>query len=156
STSQCSTDSDCAPFGPGYVCGADNACVSGKADPTAAPNAPPPAPALQPANTNVDGVDASTPATGATATSITISPAETSVAAGHTQQFSAAALDAQGQPAVTTPTLTWTVSGGGTISPSGLFTAANAAGGPFTVTATSGALSATAKLTVTLSTIRIG
>src|SRR5436853_2352722 len=34
------------------------------------------------------------------------------------------------------PTFTWTVSGGGTIDSSGLFTAGGTGGGPFTVTAT--------------------
>ena len=47
------------------------------------------------------------------------------------------------------PTFTWSVSGGGTISTSGLFTAGSTAGGPFTVTATSGSVSGTASVTVT-------
>jgi hypothetical protein len=41
------------------------------------------------------------------------------------------------------------VSGGGTISGSGLFTAGGSAGGPFTVTASSSAVSGTASVTVT-------
>jgi len=44
--------------------------------------------------------------------------------------------------------VSWSVSGGGTINSSGVFTA-NAVGGPFTVTATAGAASDTAEVTVT-------
>src|SRR5260370_36147573 len=47
------------------------------------------------------------------------------------------------------PTFTWSVSGGGTIDSSGLFTAGATAGGPFTVTAASGSVSGTASVTVT-------
>ena len=50
------------------------------------------------------------------------------------------------------PTFTWTVSGGGTISSSGLFTAASAPGGPYTVRAASGSVSGTASVTVMLTT----
>jgi hypothetical protein len=48
------------------------------------------------------------------------------------------------------PSFSWTVSGGGMIGvSSGLFTAGATAGGPFTVTATSGAVNGTAQVTVT-------
>ena len=47
------------------------------------------------------------------------------------------------------PTFTWSVGGGGSISASGLFTAGSTAGGPFTVTATSGSVHGTASVTVT-------
>ena len=46
------------------------------------------------------------------------------------------------------PTFSWSVSGGGTISPTGLFSATTP-GGPFTVTAASGGVSGTASVTVT-------
>ena len=36
------------------------------------------------------------------------------------------------------PALTWAVSGGGTVSAAGLFTAGTTVGGPFTLTASSG------------------
>jgi hypothetical protein len=50
------------------------------------------------------------------------------------------------------PTFTWTVSGGGTISSSGLFTAASTPGGPYTVRAANGSVSGTASVTVMLTT----
>jgi hypothetical protein len=48
----------------------------------------------------------------------------------------------------TQPTISWSVSGGGSISTAGLFTAGATAGGPFTVTAASGGKSGTASVTV--------
>ncbi len=82
-------------------------------------------------------------------TSITVSPASASVATGGTQQFSATALDQFGNPLSPQPAFTWSVSGGGTISASGLFTAGSSAGGPFSVTASSGSVSGSASVTVT-------
>ena len=82
-------------------------------------------------------------------TTITVSPASASVQTGGTQQFTATGFDQFGQPMSPQPTFTWSVSGGGTISSSGLFTAGSTAGGPFTVTAASGTVSGTASVTVT-------
>jgi hypothetical protein len=82
-------------------------------------------------------------------TTITVSPASASVTTGGTQQFSATGLDQFGSPVSPQPTFTWTVSGGGTISTAGLFTAGSTAGGPFMVTATSGSVSGTASVSVT-------
>ena len=82
-------------------------------------------------------------------TSITVSPASASVQTGGTRQFSATGLDQFGNPMSPQPTFTWSVSGGGTINSSGLFTAGSTAGGPFTVTAASGSVSGTASVTVT-------
>ena len=79
-------------------------------------------------------------------TSIVVTPSTASVATGATQQFAAQGKDQNGANLATTPT--WTVSGGGTISASGLFTA-NTVGGPYTVTATSGTVTGTASVTVT-------
>jgi C1A family cysteine protease len=84
-----------------------------------------------------------------TPASITVTPSSASVAATSTQQFSAAAKDQFGAAFATQPSYTWTVSGGGTISAGGLFTAGSAAGGPYTVTATSGTVKGTALVTVT-------
>lgn len=85
-----------------------------------------------------------------TLTTITVSPASASVNTGATQQFTATATDQFGTALSTQPSFSWTVSGGGTISSSGLFTAgASAAGGPYTVTASSGGKSGTASVTVT-------
>jgi hypothetical protein len=96
------------------------------------------------------GFDADLRCTSATPalTSISVSPAGASVQTGGTEQFGATGLDQYGAPVSPQPTFTWSTSGGGTISASGLFSA-NTAGGPFTVTASSGAVSGTASVTVT-------
>ncbi|MBM4781560.1 MAG: hypothetical protein GQE15_28120, partial [Archangiaceae bacterium] len=85
---------------------------------------------------------------GAVAT-ITISPTSASIGPGATQQFTATALNATGQPVAGAP-ITWSVvNGGGTISASGLFTAGNTAGAfANTVRAASGSASATVSVTV--------
>jgi hypothetical protein len=83
-----------------------------------------------------------------TLTSIVLSPASTSVAPLGTQQFTATARDQFATALATPPSLAWSVSGGGTISANGLFTAGASAGGPYTVTAASGATSGTASVTV--------
>ncbi len=81
-------------------------------------------------------------------TSISVSPASTSVQTGGTQVFTASAFDQYGRQLSPQPALTWSVSGGGSISPDGVFTASASAGGPFTVTASSGGVSGTADVTV--------
>ncbi len=96
-------------------------------------------------------------AAGSILTSISVAPSPASVAVSKTQQFSATAKDQSGNALVPQPSFSWTVSGGGTITSSGLFTAGSTAGGPYTVTATSGGVSGTASVTVTASTpITIG
>lgn len=77
-----------------------------------------------------------------------ISPPAVSVHRGSQQAFSAAASDQFGAPYTRSTSWTWAVDGGGTIDPTGVFTAATI-GGPFTVTATLEAQSATASVTVT-------
>ena len=85
-----------------------------------------------------------------TATTVTLSPTSASVATGSTKQFTASVLDQFGN-AIASPSVTWSVaSGGGTISASGLYTAAAAAGSA-TVKAVSGSASGTAAVTVTAS-----
>jgi hypothetical protein len=84
-----------------------------------------------------------------TVTSVVVTPASPQVATGATQQFTATAADQFGVALASQPSFTWSVSGGGTISGSGLFTAGSSAGGPFTVTASTGARSGTASVTVT-------
>jgi subtilase family serine protease len=81
-------------------------------------------------------------------TTITVSPDGNSVQTGDALQFAATGYDQYGQPMSPQPTFTWSVDGGGTVSATGLFTATTA-GGPFTVTATSGSVSGTAQVTVT-------
>jgi hypothetical protein len=84
-----------------------------------------------------------------TVTGVSVSPSSASVAINQTQQFTASASDQFGAVMSPLPAFTWTVSGGGTISVSGLFTAGATAGGPFTVTAAAGGKSASASVTVT-------
>ena len=81
-----------------------------------------------------------------TLTAIAVSPAAVTLAPGATQQFAAAASDQFGQAMSFAPL--WSVTGGGSVSSSGLFTAGAATGGPFTLTAGSGAVSGTAGVTV--------
>ncbi len=81
-------------------------------------------------------------------TSIQVSPADTSINIGATQQFSAIGYDQNADPISPQPVFTWTVNGGGTISSAGLFTAGSSAGGPHTVTATSAGISGTASITI--------
>ncbi len=97
----------------------------------------------------VDGTASVTVTPAPVLTSITVSPASASVQAGKTQQFSATAKDQFGQAMSPQPAFTWGVSGGGSISSGGLFTAGGTAGGPFTVTASSGGVDGMASVTVT-------
>ena len=92
-------------------------------------------------------VSVSAPAAGPL-TTITITPAVTSIGTNALQQFTATAQDANGNAVAFTPT--WTiVNGGGTISAGGLFVA-GATAGAFgqTVKVTSGGVSAFATVTV--------
>lgn len=84
-----------------------------------------------------------------TLTSVSISPASATVMPGQTKQFTATALDQYGT--AMSATFSWTVSGGGSISTSGLFTAGSSTGGPHTVTAATGGKNATASVTVSAS-----
>jgi len=68
---------------------------------------------------------------------ITVTPASASVPTGGTVQFNATGYDEFGNPMSPQPSFNWSVSGGGTISSSGLFTVA-APQAARHVTATSG------------------
>jgi hypothetical protein len=81
-------------------------------------------------------------------TKITVSPGSASVQTGGTQPFTATGFDQFNNAMSPQPTFTWSVSGGGTISTSGLFTANGTVGGTFTVTASSGGVNGTASVTV--------
>ncbi len=83
-----------------------------------------------------------------TLASITVNPGSATVATGATQQFTGSASDQFAGAMLPQPAFVWTVSGGGTISSTGLFTAASASGGPFTVTATSNSLLGTANVVI--------
>jgi beta-glucanase (GH16 family) len=80
-------------------------------------------------------------------TSITLTPATSTIYAGQTAQYTAVGKDQNGTTMTITPT--WSVTGG-TISTSGLYTGSTA--GSFTVKATSGTVSGTATVTVTAAT----
>jgi hypothetical protein len=88
------------------------------------------------------------PSTTQVLTTISVSPTNASVQTGATQQFTATAKDQFGQPMSPQPSFSWSVTGGSTISSSGLLTAGTTTG-TFTVTAGSGGLTGTASLTVT-------
>ena len=77
---------------------------------------------------------------------ITVSPGNATVKVNQSQQFTAQGKDKLGKTVSITPT--WTVTGGGTISTSGLFKA-NTSTGTYTVTAKSGNISGTATIQVT-------
>ncbi len=89
---------------------------------------------------------------------VLVNPTNVTTPTGQQTPFQAYAFDtnADGGPA----TATWKVSGGGTISSTGVFSATTA-GGPFTVTATVGAVSGTTGVTVgttasTLTNVALG
>ena len=85
---------------------------------------------------------------------ITVSPNPADVIAGTTQQFTAAAFDAENNPISGLP-ITWSVvNGGGMVNASGLFTAGVTTGTyADTVQAASGAISGTATVNVTATTL---
>jgi hypothetical protein len=85
----------------------------------------------------------------ATPTTLAATPATATVAVGAQAMFSASVSDQFGVLLAAQPTVTWSVSGGGAIDASGRFTAGATAGGPWTVTATAGALSDTSQVSVT-------
>lgn len=90
----------------------------------------------------------SCPATSQTISSIAISPALANVKVGNTQQFSAVALDSNGQALTTQPTFSWTkTSGVGSIDTNGLFSAENSTGGAV-ISVSGGGLTASTSVTV--------
>jgi len=143
-TSQCNVDADCAGFGADQICGPEGTCI--KRDATPGPVGGPDSGGKPPAeDAAVDSAIQAGPLA-----KIVVSPDTTTVQVGKTQTFSAVGIDTTGRQVSPAPTYTWTVAGGGTIDNAGKFTAGNTAGGPFTVTVTSGAISATAKVTVSV------
>ncbi|HYP74520.1 MAG TPA: malectin domain-containing carbohydrate-binding protein, partial [Polyangiaceae bacterium] len=79
---------------------------------------------------------------------LNVTPKNAQVAPLATQQFSATQTDQFGAPIAGQPSVTWSVSGGGTISATGLFTAGTTTGGPFTVTASGATVSGTSTFSV--------
>ena len=83
-----------------------------------------------------------------TLTSIALTPASVTLGGNGTQQFSAQGRDQFGQALTTQPTFAWSIASGvGSVSSSGLYTAP-ATSGSAVVRAASGAVSATANVTV--------
>ncbi|MEM9562782.1 MAG: PQQ-dependent sugar dehydrogenase [Actinomycetota bacterium] len=91
-----------------------------------------------------DGVSYRTPAE---LTTIEVSPATARLLPGETQTFTATTLDQYGEPFP--GSVTWSSDAGGTIDANGLFTAQTAGTTP-TVTATSGSITGTARVTIPL------
>jgi hypothetical protein len=83
-----------------------------------------------------------------TMTSILVTPASATVLTSATQQFTATARDQFATNLPSQPSFTWTVSGGGTVSTSGLFTAGTSADGPFTIKAASSSIAGSATIWV--------
>src|SRR5207245_4343925 len=83
------------------------------------------------------------------ATSVTVSPGSATIDPNATQAFAATLKDQFGNAMTSQPAFGWTA-GGGSIDPSGLFTAGASGGGPFTVTATDpgSGLQGTASVTI--------
>jgi hypothetical protein len=100
------------------------------------------------------GPEVSGPSTGPVPTKITVSPASIFVAPGESQTFIAAAVDQSGNPIGINPV--WSVSGGGSIGQTGVFTAGASEGGPFTVIATAGTAAGQAIVTIQLKNIALG
>ncbi|MEO6753646.1 MAG: S8 family serine peptidase [Chthoniobacteraceae bacterium] len=81
------------------------------------------------------------------ATSVAVTPPTVTIGYGGTQAFGASVLDQFSDPLAVQPAVTWSASGGGSISAGGTFTA-QTVGGPYTISATSGTISGTASVTV--------
>ena len=82
-----------------------------------------------------------------TASDLSLSPASATVPVGGSQTFTATLMDQFGVP-MSSGAPVWSASGGGTITPAGVF-AAIAAGGPYVISASSGGFSGNASVTVT-------
>jgi hypothetical protein len=141
-TSQCSTNEDCAGLGGDLVCGDRGTCVSsGIANNGSTGDG----------GTAGNGTDATTasdaPTGGGVLAKILVNPETATVPTNGKQTFYATGLDALGAAPKDAPVFSWSVNGGGTFD-GGVFTAGNSPGGPFIVTCTSGAVSATAQVTV--------
>ena len=84
-----------------------------------------------------------------TLTTLSITPGNVTLANGAKQQFTAAARDQFGKAMASQPAFTWQVSGGGTISGTGLYTAPTSGTGNFQVNVSANGQNAQANVTVT-------
>lgn len=90
-----------------------------------------------------------------TPSDIALSPAIATIPFGGNTSFNATLLDQFGSPAIAQPaSFIWTTNGGGTVDPNGLFTA-NATGGPFVLSASSGSFTGTSSINVTPSSATV-
>ena len=80
--------------------------------------------------------------------SIVVTPGAVTVAVRSKTQFLAVALDQFGTALSTQPTFTWTLTGRGSLSSTGVYTAPNRKGGPYTISAKAGGIKGTAAVTV--------
>ncbi|MGQ0507196.1 MAG: hypothetical protein ACT4TC_17950, partial [Myxococcaceae bacterium] len=92
------------------------------------------------------------PGSGSLLARLVLEPSAAVLAPNGTVQFRIAAVDSAGSQVVPVPVISWRASGGGSISNDGLFTAGGNAGGPYTLTASSGPLSTQASVTVQAAT----
>lgn len=83
-----------------------------------------------------------------TPTTLSVTPAAASVLVNASLQFAASGSDQFGDALTSSSSIAWTVSGGGAIDPSGLFTAGSTAGGPYTVSASLGSVTGAAQVVV--------
>jgi hypothetical protein len=83
-----------------------------------------------------------------TVTAIVVTPGTATVPLLQKQQFTATAFDQFGNQLATQPVYTWSLTGRGSITRKGLYTAPRRAGGPFTITASFGGIKGTALVTV--------
>jgi hypothetical protein len=81
---------------------------------------------------------------------VAVSPASAKVVTNTTRQFTAVEEDQFGNALASQQTIAWSVTGGGTIDATGLFSAGTTAGGPFQVRAQAGAITGTATVNVGL------
>jgi hypothetical protein len=84
-----------------------------------------------------------------TVTTILVTPSTATIKVNQQLQLAATAYDQFGDPLSTQPTFTWALTGRGSLSRKGLYTASRRPGGPFTITASAGGVKGTAHITVT-------
>jgi hypothetical protein len=90
-----------------------------------------------------------------TLTSFTVTPSTDTLSTGATQQFSATARDQFGNPMSSQPAVTWSMTGVGTLSGTGMYAAGSSAGSA-TIQATGGGMSSSASVTVVTAVVAPG
>lgn len=79
---------------------------------------------------------------------IEVAPAAVTLATGQTITFTARGFGANGVEVLPLPPVTWSAGGVGSITPAGVYTAPNVLGGPYPVSATAGAVTGRAAVTL--------